>query len=41
MARAEAFFVAPQLAAKDWVSLGTTKTGVVYGLKGNPPQAHE
>jgi hypothetical protein len=24
-----------------WVSLGTTKTGVVYRLKGNPPQAHE
>jgi hypothetical protein len=41
MARAEAFFVALQLAAKDWVALGTTKTGVVYGLKGNPPQAHE
>jgi hypothetical protein len=41
MGRAEAFFVALQLAAKEWVSLGTTKTGVVYGLKGNPRQAHE
>ena len=41
MDRAQAFFVALQLAAKDWVSLGTTKTGVVYHLKGNPPQAHE
>jgi hypothetical protein len=41
MARAEAFFVSLQLAAKDWVALGATKTGVVYRLKGNPPQAHE
>jgi hypothetical protein len=41
MARAEAFFVALQLAAKDWVVLGSTKTGVVYRLRGNPPQAHE
>jgi hypothetical protein len=30
-----------QLAARDWVSLSTTKTGAVYRLKGNPPQAHE
>jgi hypothetical protein len=41
MVRAEAFFVALQAAAKDWVALGTTKTGVVYRLAGNPPQAHE
>ncbi|HTO75893.1 MAG TPA: hypothetical protein VMQ61_07440 [Thermoanaerobaculia bacterium] len=41
MARAQAFFVALQLAAKDWIDLGATKTGVVYRLKGNPPQAHE
>jgi len=41
MNRAKAFFVALQLAAKDWIALATTKTGVVYGLKGNPPQAHE
>ena len=39
--RAEAFFVALQDAAKDWIALGATKTGVVYRLKGNPPHAHE
>jgi hypothetical protein len=37
----EQFFVSLQHRAKDWVSLGTTKTGAVYHLKGNPPQAHE
>ena len=30
-----------QNLAHDWVSVGTTKTGVVYRLKGNPPQSHE
>ena len=30
-----------QSLAHEWVSLGTTKTGIVYRLKGNPPQAHE
>ena len=39
--RVEEFFLAVQGHARDWVSLGTTKTGVVYQLKGNPPQAHE
>jgi hypothetical protein len=39
--RAEAFFLSLQQAAKDWIALGATKTGVVYGLKGNPPRAHE
>ena len=39
--RVEEFFLAVQGHARDWVSLGTTKTGVVYRLKGNPPQAHE
>jgi hypothetical protein len=39
--RAEAFFLALQYAAKDWIALGATKTGVVYRLKGNPPNAHE
>jgi len=39
--RCEDFFVLLQQAARDWVSLGTTKTGVVYRLKGNPPQSHE
>jgi hypothetical protein len=41
MRRAERFFLALQNVAKDWVALGTTKTGAVYRLKGNPPQAHE
>lgn len=39
--RVEAFFIALQDAAKDWIALGATKTGVVYRLKGNPPHAHE
>ena len=39
--RVEEFFLAVQGHARDWVSLGTTKTGVIYRLKGNPPQAHE
>ncbi|GGF86332.1 hypothetical protein GCM10007301_52770 [Azorhizobium oxalatiphilum] len=39
--RSSAFFVALQHAAQDWVSLGTTKTGAVYRLKGAPPQSHE
>ena len=41
MKRGERFFLTLQNVAKDWVALGTTKTGVVYRLKGNPPQAHE
>lgn len=39
--RCEEFFCAVQHAVKDWMSLGATKTGVVYRLKGNPPNAHE
>jgi len=39
--RVEGFFLALQSLAHEWVSLGTTKTGIVYRLKGNPPQAHE
>jgi hypothetical protein len=39
--RSEKFFLGLQQAARDWVSLGTTKTGIVYRLKGNPPQSHE
>lgn len=35
------FFSALQHEAQDWISLGTTKTGAVYRLKGNPPQSHE
>jgi hypothetical protein len=39
--RARQFFIALQHAASDWLSLGTTKTGLVYRLKGNTPQGHE
>jgi hypothetical protein len=39
--RCEQFFCSLQQNAQDWISLGTTKTGSVYRLKGNPPQAHE
>ncbi|MBL8795776.1 MAG: hypothetical protein JNM56_17865 [Planctomycetia bacterium] len=39
--RCEEFFLSLQQAAADWVSLGTTKTGVVYRLNGNAPQSHE
>jgi hypothetical protein len=41
MERMKSFFVALQQAGRDWLSLGTTKTGMVYRLSGNPPQAHE
>ena len=41
MKRAEQFFILLQETARDWLSLGTTKTGTVYRLKGNPPTAHE
>jgi hypothetical protein len=39
--RAKRFFVDLQQIGRDWLALGTTKTGIVYRLKGNPPQAHE
>lgn len=39
--RCEQFFCSLQYIARDWVSLGTTKTGAVYRLKGNPPPSHE
>ena len=41
MKRGEQFFCSLQQNAQDWISLGTTKTGAVYRLKGNPPQSHE
>ena len=41
MKRSEQLFVLLQEAARDWLALGTTKTGTVYRLKGNPPTAHE
>jgi hypothetical protein len=37
----EQLFVSVQFAAADWVLPGATKTGIVYRLKGNPPQSHE
>ena len=40
-ARVEELFIKLQLIATGWLYLGTTKTGLVYRLKGNPPQAHE
>ena len=39
--RVEEFFTGVQTLGHDWVALGATKTGIVYRLKGNPPQAHE
>lgn len=41
MQRVREFFVELQKAGSDWLALGTTKTGVVYRLNGNPPQNHE
>ena len=41
MRKGEKFFLDLQYAAKDWIALGATKTGVVYHLKGSPPHAHE
>jgi len=34
----EQFFINLQFEVSDWISLGTTKTGMVYRLKGNAPQ---
>jgi hypothetical protein len=39
--RVKNFFILLQDIASDWISLGTTKTGIVYRLKGNPPNSHE
>lgn len=41
LARCKKFFLELQQIGRDWLALGTTKTGMVYRLKGNPPQAHE
>jgi len=41
LAACEAFFLELQQIAADWLALTSTKTGAVYRLKGNPPQAHE
>ena len=37
----EQFFITLQHEMKDWILLGTTKTGMVYRLKGNALQSHE
>ena len=39
--RVKRFFVSLQKVARGWVSLGTTKTGIVYRLRGSAPNAHE
>lgn len=39
--RMEAFFVALQYAAEEYIELNATKTGMVYRLLGNPPKAYE
>src|SRR5262249_22591317 len=41
MERGRQFFIALQQSGHDGLALGTTKTGLVYRLKGNPPQSHE
>lgn len=40
-ARCAKFFIRLQQIGQAWIYLGATKTGIVYRLKGNPPQAHE
>lgn len=40
-ARCAQFFIRLQQIAQSWIYPGATKTGMVYRLKGNPPQAHE
>ncbi|MDM0019256.1 hypothetical protein [Variovorax saccharolyticus] len=39
--RCARFFIRLQQVGHAWIYLGATKTGMVYRLKGNPPQAHE
>jgi hypothetical protein len=41
MKRAEAFFMALQYSAKDYIALNATKTATVYRLLGNPIKSHE
>ena len=41
MRRAREFFIALQFAARHWIALDATKTGVVYRLNGNAPMSHE
>ena len=39
--RCAKFFVRLQQIGSAWITLGATKTGMVYRLNGNPPQSHE
>ena len=39
--RCAKLFIRLQQIGAGWIYLGATKTGMVYRLKGNPPQAHE
>ena len=39
--RAEAFFIALQYSAEDYIALNCTKTATVYRLLGNAPKSHE
>lgn len=39
--RVEEYYIKLQLVSSGWLFLGTTKTGLVYRMKGNPPQSHE
>jgi hypothetical protein len=39
--RVEELFIKLQQIATGWLYLGTTKTGLVYRMHGNPPQSHE
>ena len=39
--RAAEFFITLQHDVRDWLTLGVTKTGTVYRLKGNGPRSHE
>ena len=38
---AEQFYINLQYAVQSWLTLGVTKTAMVYRLKGNEPQNHE
>jgi hypothetical protein len=39
--KVEEYYLALQFAAREWISLASTKTGAVYHLKGSPPTSHE
>jgi len=41
MVRVNEFFNALQFMSSSWISLGTTKTGALYRIKGSQPSSHE